>query len=110
MGDMLLSRTQAAKELDCHPSTISRWVQSGALPGLKIGAKVYVRRQALLDMIAGHAPVNQTTGAPGAVTGDSPCPTNAPTHRTGGSISTRREAADRLDALLGRPTRGKRKR
>lgn len=104
MGEMLLSRDQAAKELDCHPATISKWVKAGTLPGMKIGGKTYVNRKALEAMIAGDAAVSDTTVAPGAITGGKPCRISAQTRRSGGSTYPRREAASRLDGLLGRPT------
>ncbi|MGP5563782.1 MULTISPECIES: helix-turn-helix domain-containing protein [Vreelandella] len=104
MGEMLLSRDQAAKELDCHPATISKWVKSGALPGMKIGGKTYVNRKAFEAMIAGDTPVSHTTDAPGAITGGKPCRISAQTRLTGGSNLPRREAANKLDALLGRQT------
>ncbi|MGE6778315.1 helix-turn-helix domain-containing protein [Vreelandella titanicae] len=99
-----MSRDEAAKELACHPATVSRWVKSGALPGLKIGGKTYVNKQALQAMIAGVAPVSDTTGAPGALTGGKPCRISAQTRRTGGSSYPRREAASKLEGLLGRQT------
>ncbi|WP_431313171.1 helix-turn-helix domain-containing protein [Vreelandella indica] len=98
-----MSRDEAAKELACHPATVSRWVKAGTLPGLKIGGKTYVNKQALKAMIAGDAPVSDTTDAPGAITGGKPCRISAQTRLTGGSNLPRREAANRLDALLGRP-------
>ena len=110
MGEMLMSRDEAAKELSCHPATISKWVNSGTLPGLKIGGKTYVNKQKLIAMIAGDAPVSHTTDAPGAITGGKPCRISAQTHRSGGSTYPRREAASQLDALLGRPTNKRLKR
>ncbi|MBT2773790.1 helix-turn-helix domain-containing protein [Halomonas sp. ISL-60] len=110
MGEMLMSRDEAAKELACHPATVSRWVKDGTLPGLKIGGKTYVNKQALQAMIAGDAPVSHTTDAPGAITGGKPCRISAPTHRSGGSTYPRREAASQLDALLGRSISKLRKR
>ncbi|MGP8291800.1 helix-turn-helix domain-containing protein [Vreelandella zhanjiangensis] len=99
-----MSRDEAATELACHPATVSRWVKDGTLPGLKIGGKTYVNKQALQAMIAGVASVSDTTDAPGAKTGGKPCRISAQTRLIGGSTYPRREAASQLDALLGRPT------
>ncbi|WP_442908610.1 helix-turn-helix domain-containing protein [Halomonas sp. S3-1-8] len=105
-----MSRAEAARELDCHPATVSRWVKDGTLPGLKIGGKTYVSKPAFEQMIAQGLPVEQNTGAPGAITGEVKCLTSAPIRRTGGSISHPRAAEKQLDALLGRKTGRKPKR
>ena len=55
LNDKLLTLAEAAKRLPSRPCVMSvfRWLKSGRLAGVKVGARWYTTEAALTDFIAG---------------------------------------------------------
>lgn len=90
--------------------SIQRLVSSGALPTVRVLRRVLIPADALRALVAGGAAARDNPPRAESVAwkGIEPCPTDARTHRTGGS-STPTQAAKELTDLLAQLTSGRRK-
>jgi excisionase family DNA binding protein len=106
-GKLLWTKTQVADQLGVSIKTVSRLIESGQLPFVRIGRSVRIEMQAVHHFVETLRDYNEPCVG-SAVQGASTCHINAKEVRTGGhrlSMQAERE----LDALLEPPTVGKRK-
>jgi excisionase family DNA binding protein len=47
----LLSPSEAARELDVSESTIRRWLAEGRVPGIRVGGRLRLEREALQEAV-----------------------------------------------------------
>src|SRR5690554_4869276 len=102
MEPLLITPGQAAKLLGVHRTTVYRLLDSGQIPVVLLGSRRMIHKAKLIEQIDASATVNNDSGASGVVHGSETCRIKGPAHRTGGSLSPRREAASRLESLLAR--------
>lgn len=99
---LLWSIPQTAESLSVSVRTIHRLVDAGTLPVVRVGRLVRIPAQAVREWIAQQAAVthNKACVGPDARYGESKCPIDAKTHRSGGLV-TPTQAAAALGGLLG---------
>ena len=104
---LLWTINETAKHLAVHVKTVSRLIDKGELPSLRIGRCIRVPKQAVLDWVEAQTRYNSMCVG-SAVQGASTCHISARKVRSGGHLSQMQTERE-LDALLGPPIAGRRK-
>ena len=106
---LLLTTKEVARELQISEKTVSRMVQKGQIPSLRIGRTIRIPTEQLKDWIREQSGYTSTRVGRAAQypKGESEWPINAKTVRSGGHRSSMQMGKE-LDALLERRKRRKR--
>ena len=114
---LLWTINETAEYLAVHTKTVSRLIDQGELPSLRIGRCIRVPKQAVLDWIEAQTRYNSRCAglAVRHPKGERKCLNNAKRRKvstgvkevsTGGHL-TQRQAVGEFNALLEQPTRGR---
>ena len=115
---LLWTISEAAIHLGVHTRTVSRLIDKGILPSVRVGRCVRIPKQSVLEWIEYETRYNSRCAglAVRNPKGERKClssanvrkaSNNEKTARSGGHLS-RTQAVEEFNALLGQPTRGKR--
>ena len=106
---LLLTIKEVARELQVSEKTVSRLVQDGEIPSIRIRKTIRIPRQQLKDWIREQSGYTSTRVGRAAQNpkGESEWPINAKTVGTGGGNSKTPSVESGLDDLLERRKRGK---
>ena len=104
---LLWTIEETALQLSVHPKTISRLIENGKLPVVRIGRAVRIEKKSVCHFIDQQRRYNKPC-AGSAVQGESTCPISAKTVCSDGRRSSTQTARE-LDALLEPPTAKKQK-
>ena len=96
---MLFNKKQVAEILNVSGKTISRLIDKGEFPFIRIGRRKYVSKQVVLDWIKAQTRYNsRCVGSVQSHTGESLCDSINVTAST--TLPTNQEVENRLGALL----------
>ena len=105
--ELLWTISDAAKHLAVHTRTVSRLIDKGTLPSVRVGRCLRIPKRFVLEWIEEQTRYNSSC-AGSVVQGASTCHISAGKVRSGGRL-TQMQTERELDALLKPPTARKRK-